>query len=272
MTTTAHPLADKVARMRFNRALKAKGVPAKACSKCFTVKALSQFSSDGRGGLRPDCKPCCVARQADYEARNPEKVRAKHRRYRAKNREELRQAQAQRHDTYRAKWTAPDGSLIEGDLSAPKRCTTIANGGCERLLTRGDFYGKRDTADGREPRCKECKARRDAERKAADRLKILDALLAEGHDRCHICQGPFAEGDAWEVEHIWPRSDDGDPDDLANLALAHASCNASKHAANPWEFLPRSLAEVGIDFHAAVRALMTYGEVVDSLDDAPEAV
>ena len=251
------PLSDRSFRVRFNRALREKGVPAKACSKCFTVKALSQFGSNGRGGLRPDCKACCAAHQADYKARNPEKVRAKNRRYDAQRRndpeyQELkRQAQAQRADQYRAKWTAPDGSIIEGDLSAPKRCTTKAAGGCERLLTRGDFYPQRDRADGRDPRCKECRARR----KATDRLKILDALLDEGHDRCHICQGPFAEGDAWEIEHIHPRADEGAPDDLANLALAHASCNASKNAANPWEFLPRSLAEVGIDFHAAVRAL-----------------
>lgn len=258
MTTTVHPLADKAARQRYNRSLKAKGVPAKACSRCLTVKALGQFSKAGY------CYPCDAARVADYKARNPDKVRATNRQYYAANREERRQAQAQRADRYRARWTAPDGSLIEGDLSAPKRCTTKAAGGCERLLTRGDFYGKRDTADGREPRCKECSARRQA----ADRDAILDALLDEGHDRCHICQGPFLPGDAWHIEHIHPRADEGAPDDLANLALAHDSCNLAKGSKDPFDVLPETLAEAGIDFDAAMRALMTYGEVVSDLDPA----
>ncbi|MDX3414954.1 HNH endonuclease [Streptomyces sp. MD20-1-1] len=266
MTTTAvHPLADKKARQRFNRRMREKGVPAKACPRCYGVKALSQFASNGY------CRSCHATRQA--KRRQDPAVRERERQYQAKRRQDpavrererqyARHAQAQRHDTYRAKWTAPDGSIIEGDLSAPKRCTTVTNGGCGRMLTRGDFHAQRSAADGRYPLCKDCTARRQA----ADRLAILDALLDEGHDRCHICQGPFLEGDDWELEHIVARRNGGE-DALPNWALSHPSCNASKNARDPWEVLPETLAEVGIDFHAAVRALQTYGQVVADLDEA----
>jgi 5-methylcytosine-specific restriction endonuclease McrA len=67
-------LADKKTRLRFNRKMRAKGVPAKACGSCFVVKGLEAFK---RTGYRHEsaCRVCFSEYIAEYNA-NPE-VRAR---------------------------------------------------------------------------------------------------------------------------------------------------------------------------------------------------
>lgn len=60
METKESPLADKKARMRFNKAMREKGIPAKACGKCFVVKGLTQYGAHRKGadGRQAYCQPC----------------------------------------------------------------------------------------------------------------------------------------------------------------------------------------------------------------------
>lgn len=50
----------------------------KTCTKCGETKPLSEFHSDSSkvGGYRNDCKPCVLARRAEYVRNNKEKVYA----------------------------------------------------------------------------------------------------------------------------------------------------------------------------------------------------
>ena len=56
-------------------------------------------------------------------------------------------------------------------------------------------------------------------------------LLMRDGEVCHICGQGRADADPFEVEHIVPKlrgRKGGGGDDLANLAIAHRSCNRTK--------------------------------------------
>ncbi|TXS47642.1 HNH endonuclease [Streptomyces sp. or43] len=81
------PLADRAARMRFNSAMREKGVPAKACSKCFVVKGHEAFSvrrdaGDGRNG---QCRTCSNVGNRLWYAENSERAAQKDRVWRDAN-------------------------------------------------------------------------------------------------------------------------------------------------------------------------------------------
>lgn len=70
----------------------------KRCSKCGEVKALGAFGSNGRGGLRRECRGCRAVCRAAYYSANAEKVKARVAAYRASNAEKIKAREA----TYRA--------------------------------------------------------------------------------------------------------------------------------------------------------------------------
>lgn len=88
METKESPLADKKARMRFNKAMREKGIPAKACGKCFVVKGLTQYRSRTASpdGLMTLCKPCHSHQAAVWRLTNSTRAAAYQKRYYAENR------------------------------------------------------------------------------------------------------------------------------------------------------------------------------------------
>lgn len=60
------PLADRQLRVRVNARLRARGVPAKSCARCFRVLALSSFPHDRsrKDGHFPQCRSCHAARES----------------------------------------------------------------------------------------------------------------------------------------------------------------------------------------------------------------
>lgn len=235
-TTTAHPLGTLAARRRFNKKMRAKGVPAKVCGRCHAVKAHSAFplarkAADGRDAYCSACARAAVAAHLSDPAK--------------------RAAHNARTRSLRAEYARRPIDL--GDSHLPKQCTTPAAGGCGRLLTRYEFNRNRSHADFRDPWCRDCKSRRNADRALMHRLRLADYWEEQGIFSCHICAGDFSEDDEIHIDHNWPRALGG-TDDIWNLMPAHALCNMSKKDADPWVFLPQSLADAGIDFHAAYRA------------------
>lgn len=66
----AHPLGTQAARRKFNRKMRAAGVPEKVCGQCLSVKDHSEFprnrnQPDGRDST---CSGCANKRQAAYVA------------------------------------------------------------------------------------------------------------------------------------------------------------------------------------------------------------
>lgn len=76
----------------------------KQCNTCTEPLTLDKFSPrhDGYRGLNGTCRDCKNAQKAEYQRRNPEKVAARMRRWRAENREK-RLAIEQRRDI-RSRW------------------------------------------------------------------------------------------------------------------------------------------------------------------------
>ncbi len=66
------PLADKKTRMRFNKAMREKGIPAKACGKCFVVKGLPRFGMDraSADGKHTACTRCATDYTREPASRN----------------------------------------------------------------------------------------------------------------------------------------------------------------------------------------------------------
>lgn len=66
---------------------------------------------------------------------------------------------------------------------------------------------------------------------AAPSLSLFAVLAYRDGNRCYICGQPNERRDPFEIEHVRSRRDGG-TDDLANLALAHRSCNRAKGGAS----------------------------------------
>ena len=61
---------------------------------------------------------------------------------------------------------------------------------------------------------------------------VIAQLALRDGNRCYICNQTEDLDDPFEIEHVKPkvafRGTSDDPDDLANLKLAHRSCNRTK--------------------------------------------
>ncbi|MFD3623240.1 HNH endonuclease [Streptomyces sp. NPDC058698] len=213
---------------------------AKRCGRCGEAKGLREFplkrsAPDGRYTYCAACVHAVnAARRSDPELRAAELAQQRERRA---NDPELR---AQRNAQKRSRSAEYARRPIDlGDSHLPKRCTTPAAGGCGRLLTRYEFNRKRSSADFREPWCRACKGRRNAERRAlkmsaqvepfsaADQVAHwLDAgYLMTSDDRflCVYCGSAPAEHE----EHVQPLSRGGEHS-VWNTAPACEPCNLSK--------------------------------------------
>lgn len=69
----------------------------KVCTKCKAALSLQCFGIEraSKDGLKRWCKPCSASHLAEWSAANPTKVQARKARYRAKNRERLREVSRQ---------------------------------------------------------------------------------------------------------------------------------------------------------------------------------
>lgn len=227
-------LSDSKTRLRVNKALKKLG--AKCCNRCQTIKSLSQFGASARDGVKSECHLCMAVRKSDagYKTRERERIAGKRKDPKFRGRERLRERTyraSRRTDpeilrkeaAYQAERQATNTSrpLDIGDAHISKRCTPVSNGGCGRLLTRGDFYRYRRSNDQRQSRCKKC----DVDRRY--RAECRDAHGLPENAVCHLCGlDGMTEGNA-HADHLIPRSRGGS-DDASNLRWAHAACNISR--------------------------------------------
>lgn len=64
----------------------------------------------------------------------------------------------------------------------------------------------------------------------------IAAIALRDGNRCYLCNQTEDDDDPFEIEHVKPRvafrGSTSDPDDLANLRLAHRSCNRTKGTNN----------------------------------------
>lgn len=198
----------------------------KTCTKCEETKPLDAFrkQKDCRGGLRADCKACCLTRERAWKAAHSELVT----RYFA--------------DRYAAQ---------KDTLRAQQKIRYLADR--ERILSQQRDYYARTKEQRRAAARRYAAENRDAAqeraqrnyRKNPDRYKDHAALrrarlrsvtverisrlevLARSHGRCGIC-GHTIDG-TFHVDHIVPVSLGG-AHAWYNVQAAHPACNLAKKA------------------------------------------
>lgn len=113
----------------------------KKCSKCGKIKSKKEFSknSGASDGLRSQCKECRSIAQKKY--------RSKHKKERAQYKKRLRARNRS------SGYTPPKF----------KRCSS-----CKKVLSSDNFYRNASEKDGLCSRCKDCKWRRELQRRFID--------------------------------------------------------------------------------------------------------
>ncbi|WP_157839971.1 HNH endonuclease [Streptomyces megasporus] len=208
-----HPLADRKARGRYNRALRSRGVPAKSCSHCYAVKALSQFNKNSGkpDGRESRCRECHRAANAQWYAENTERQRA----YAAWYHKEY----AEKRRAYVARWYA------------------------EHTEERRAYMVRYRAENPDKERAKE--RRRRARLHGADNDGWTDSDIARRAEECDA-YGCFwcgsDPGEDWHRDHIVPLSRGGS-NRLENIAISCQPCNSSKWAKIPYEEWTPPLAE-----------------------------
>ena len=150
----------------------------KKCSKCGSLKMLSEFSKDNgkQDGLWIYCKVCERARSADYRNNNREKVRLASRKWQQENPAAYLESRKGHRERNRATLAARDLARYHKDIEA------------SRAKGRADYSRHRDQ------RIAASKQWRDSnpvkvrlQRKAHDQKRR--AYKFDSHIRKHICQG-----------------------------------------------------------------------------------
>lgn len=222
LSTREHLLNTREKRTWINYALRAKGIPAKACSKCQTIKALTAFStySNSSDGLASYCRDCHSATHARRMATEPD-YRERHR---SSNRVSARKRYSDQRDAIREgvrkrrlQYVAANANRVR-DPNVLKRCA----GQCGQLLPETEFRLNRGVKDGLRDRCAHCS---DAEKRA--RRACLEAYGDPVGHVCYLCgNGIVARSEAW-VDHVIPQSKGG-PDTAENVRWSHGLCNTRR--------------------------------------------
>ncbi len=175
----------------------------KKCTGCGATKPFSEYTKHklGRHGLRPRCKPCSAAENAEWKARNRETIREKDAAYRLKNREAWlaknlawNKANRDKCDAATLRWRERNPDLV------------LAQRHRHRVLRRNAPGAKYATGD-----------------KIAARIAYYDG-------KCFYCPA-----DADTIDHRIPlaRGGTGLP---ANLVPACRSCNSRKRLRTQREY------------------------------------
>ncbi|MFB7823868.1 HNH endonuclease signature motif containing protein [Streptomyces hydrogenans] len=233
-------LSDGKVRRRVNKALRERGVPAKACGKCFSIKSLAQFSARGRSadGRQAQCSPCATITRTDWRVANPEIARQRsqerNRRWREANPERARECSRES----KRRWREAD----------PRRNRESVRRWREVHPETAREHNRASTH------------RRRAREAAATIEPFTPADLRadwEEHDLwdCFFCGGPLED---LHIDHFYPLTPADEekppgPHAVFNLVPSCAECNLSKSNGDPWSFLRESLAARGIDLDAALR-------------------
>ncbi|MFI0211969.1 HNH endonuclease [Streptomyces diastaticus] len=257
METKTSPLADKKYRMRFNQAMREKGVPAKACGSCFVVKGHGEFSvkrgaADGRVSR---CRTCVASASRRWVAKNSERKAETNRRWYEENRDRAaetgrrwREENRERKAEYNRQWYEENQ---ERKAETDRRWR-------EENRDRAAENVRRWRAENPE-QVAEHHRRRRAAKAAATVTPFTPADLRadwEEYDLygCFYCGGP---AEPLHVDHFYPLNpadEDATPGPHAvdNLVPACETCNTSKGNRDPWAFLSDALAARGVDLDACL--------------------
>jgi hypothetical protein len=211
----------------------------KACSVCKQIKPNTEFNKNRRlkSGLSSECKVCKSIADANYRAKNKQKIASNHKRWSVKNKEHIlarniawRKANPERYKAAQQKSAIknrPKKRLYNKEWSA-------ANKVLHRQMIAD--WQKRNPESNR----RSANKRRAKVMATRHEIYTENQVIEKYGTDCHLCHLPIdfdaprrVGRDGWEkglhIEHLVP-IDKGGPDILDNVRPSHGLCNLRKGA------------------------------------------
>lgn len=221
-------------------------ITTKFCSGCGETKSVSEFSKDStkRNGFSSRCKCCRRKSNAQWRAKNQDKVKALNAGWRSKNIEYLakyRAANADRQRMYdarrikenpdrerqrHAKYRAENPDKVRETLFRYREANR------EKLRKKSEKYRLNNLDKHRIY----AHNRRARERANEGKLStgLAEKLFKLQRGKCACCGKPL--GSNYHLDHIMPIALGGKNED-SNIQLLRSACNQQKHAKHPVEFM-----------------------------------
>lgn len=225
----------------------------KACCQCGLVKPADQFSPDRRAssGMQSRCRPCARglrkaqrdanieesrARERAYVQANKERVYARNSEYRARHPEKVKAAKKAAYEAVR----------LDPDFLARRNAYAAANKerkreydkayraakGSEAQLARARAWRKANP-EKRAAIVRNYRDRRRQQTEGGVSTADLAEWTAKQKKNCYWCGTRCANG--FHIDHYVPLSKGG-KHELGNLVIACAPCNLRKNAKDPLAF------------------------------------
>lgn len=188
----------------------------KNCYKCKEIKSFDEFGSDKSrfDGKNPMCKPCVKLFQTDWREKNKDKRKAIVDKYRLANREKCNEATKKSY----AKNPNTQKNWVKNNIEKVRET-------------------KKNWAVRHSNQNKEIKANNKAKRRGAEgnftASQIHDLLIKQKY-KCVSCKCDITKG--FHRDHIYPISSGGS-NNITNIQLLCALCNARKSAKHPIDFM-----------------------------------
>ena len=198
----------------------------KKCTKCGETKpATAEYfhpQKECKGGLRPDCRQCHNKNSRKYWGANSEQLKAWHRKYRSENREAFRARD-------KAYYEANKPRLLAQMTKYNRKNREAYNAKLRRW--------RRNNPDKVQVwvRNRRAKIKQSA---GTHSLEDINRLLVAQGFRCVYCPADLSDRANREVDHIVPISRGGS-NDVSNIQMLCKSCNRTKRAQLPEEFLAK---------------------------------
>ncbi|MEU1327176.1 hypothetical protein [Streptomyces microflavus] len=219
-----NPLNTRESRSAINWTLREKGIPAKACSQCFTVKSLASYPSfaSSADGLRSYCRDCKAANHATRSATDPVYIQ---KRRQAAVAYYHANATARREYSIRYSKRKRQANLIKNaakiqDPNILKRCI----GACGRTLPETHFRLDRGKDDGLRARCRDC-----ADSSLRARRACTQEYGGPTGQTCYLCMSTIGSHAQAHADHLHPTSAGGS-DEASNIWWTHEFCNIARGA------------------------------------------
>ncbi len=219
---------------------------AKICTRCDDLKVFADFYKSGRSydGLTP----WCIACQKRYYDENRESINLRHRLYGKANAEHVGARKREYYEEYKEEILAGQRRYYLENTDAVKaRARSYRQNNRETVAERSRLYGqanrdaiRRQTAERRRQSPEQFAAHSrnyTARKKAADGRHDHATIIQMYDDQqglCAYCETVLFG--TYHVDHVVPLCRGGS-NDWGNLAVTCPTCNLSKGAKTPLQFL-----------------------------------